>query len=1342
MEKEESAGVMFPELTFDEARQMCYIAYYGENYGSSIPSYLKKFRKTRKNYDETVQKLQQLGYLKTSSSAAPDHHLDILDFLATVHSDWLNTFKSFRRFTPTHACQYLWQLAELLRNDDLEGAAKLRKPYEGFGSSRFNVYTYIRNRAIVDPRYAMLLDNDQIATMTDGTLKELAALGTLNIETLDSLRQMAPKSHKQYDELIDKIDLYEFLLTGTMPAKQKPKSVWSLSGSAIRELYLGKVEDSLALFRKAVSAQKPKSGCLPLPILNFFYALCVIKYRMKYGERAISDVMNELRNSSPVRLTSDNFAARLLLEYAEMSTVDASNDVQRRAEMVLGYADNNLNRCFVVLLANFFETENKSSVECVRPALAIMQHEMSPFIAVSTTRKEELMKAFGGKPLLAVMRRKASWEVLLGEIDNSVEKTIDDRPRRIIYFMQARTLTTVVEQAQDHDGTWHDTQLLSVLKLCSTGYDSMDESDLRVAMELSKKLSHKPGTAHLSDADIVIPNLANTERVYYGKEYAPMRRRAKIIQEKPCIEFNGQGDQIMISSNVKIGPDGQPLKHTVTVRGDTFTLVTVNALQKDILGKLLSRKSLPASAAPSLRTTIESLSGIFEVRENILSDIVMKAFESEGRIAIRIEPEQNTAPSGYKLTFLSTALPEGIARLVPTVGEEYVYDEDEAGHTHCVHRNMLMEEENYQGLVDYAEQFELEFSSFNVCTIAEERVLLNFLVFCHNNRDKYVVEWPNGQILKFKGIITEKNIDIEVMSNTEWFSVEGKVNIGVDVFGLDELLKACCRESYDGFVRIGEHEYIKMTETLRRHVAELDAILNMGDRKQKSVPKYLVGALAERLEKMNQKVGSEYKEFREKMKEAYNADIKVPDGLQATLRPYQKEGFEWIWRLDAWGAGACLADDMGLGKTIQTITFMLSKADRGPSLVVAPKSVIPNWVNEVAKFAPSIRVNVLNETPDRQLLVDEAPPYSIVLCTYGVLTTESQLLQSRMWNVVCLDEAHQIKNRNTLASQAAMELKSMSRVILTGTPLQNHVGELWNLMQFINPGLLGKWSVFRDTYVNADIDEEHSAMLKELTQPFILRRTKMQVLGDLPEKTEGTHYVTMSEKEFRVYETMRQRVELKFKKGKSKDEKVTADLIDVGYFSELMKLRLASCDMHLVYNLWKEPSTKITSLMEILERLLEVPDNSILVFSQFTSFLARIKLELDKHGWEYYSLDGQTPMNKRREMVEDFQNGEKRLFLSSLKAGGLGINLTRANYVIMLDPWWNPAIENQAADRAHRLGQQRCVSVIRLISQHTIEEKILRMHEKKQSMSDDVLDGTADSSKLTYDDILEMVAPY
>ena len=1343
MTKKETMEQRFPGLAQDEVRQLCYLAYCGSGSTSSECPYRKKYRKTSETFRGVSQKLLQLGYLQAYNAVAPGHYLDVLDFLATECPEWFAAFKGMT--CCSHSAEYLRKLAELVRNDDFENAAKLPIPYEGLGRKLFNVYPYISRRAMKDARYAMLLSPEQTAAMTTETLSLLEHQGTLDQASIDSIRKMISPQHHLYKELQEMADLYEFLLTGKFQLAEHPRTAWSLSAMAIHELYAGRTEDALALFRKAARSQKPKSGCLPSPVLNYFYALCIIKYRTKYGTNAILDVYDELHSATPVRVGSENFAARLLLEYAEIATENASSDVQYRAGMVLGYVDDNLKKSLALLIVRFFALPDDyvEKIGSFQPNLLIMQHELSPYLPVSTKAKETMENTFGGKPILAGIHRKAAWEVMLSEIDSSVGTATIERPRRIIYFMQGQMLSCIMEQVQEEDGQWKDTCLLSVKTMCSDGYDSMDLLDSRIAMELAKKQNNQDSIRPIPDSDIIIPVLAGTGRVFIGKEYSPARMEASIVEEKPYVEFNGQGDKIYISSNAKTGYDGRPQKHTVTLVGGRYKLVTLNPLQRDILGKLLVRETLPASAAPTLRKTIESLSGIMEVRENILSMVEQKAYESNGTLCVRIEPVQEDDGSNeYRLTFLAMLLPEGRSRLVPTIGEEYVYDEDIAGRTYCVHRNLQQEGENYQALIDFAEQHKLEFSTYNTTSAGDERTLLQLLAFCHEHQDRYVTEWPNGQTLKFKGILTEDDINIEVRSNANWFSVEGTAKTGFDFMNLEMLVKACCRESYDGFVRIGENEYLKMTETLRRRIAQLDAILMAGDRKTRGVPKYLVGALAETIGKLSFHTDDGFRKFRDRMKEAYQTEIPLPSDLNATLRPYQIEGFRWMSRLDAWGAGACLADDMGLGKTLQSIAFILSKADKGPSLVVAPKSVIPNWVMEVQRFAQRLQVAILNEVPDRQKLVEEAGPCQLVLSTYGVLTTEADLLASRRWAVACLDEAQQIKNRNTMVSRAAMNLDAESRIVLTGTPLQNHVGELWNLMQFLNPGMLGKWNVFRDTYVNGEMDEQHREMLKEMTQPFILRRTKEQVLTDLPEKIESTCYVTMNDEEWSVYEAMRQRVELKFKKNKTKEEKAKAKAIDVNYFEELMHLRQASCDMHLLYDLWKKPSTKVETLMEILDTLMETPTNNIIIFSQFTSFLSIIRPELEKRGWEYCYLDGQTPMEKRQTMVEEFQDGKKRLFLSSLKAGGLGINLTRGNYVILLDPWWNPAIERQATDRAHRLGQQRCVSVIRLVSQHTIEEKILRMHEKKQSLSDNLLDGTAESYNLDYDDILEMVTPF
>lgn len=1319
------------KLTDDELRLLCFIAYFGDESTNAMSKYTKLFGLENKDaYTDMALKLQQMGYLSTRIMVKPEWHLDILDYLATKRPELVKSFRKIQGYNPSHSCDYLWRMAKALRNDDFAGAKRMSKPYEGIGKKLFNVFPYIRIRAMADSRYAHLLDSEQLYTMATDTLEDLFVHDSLDENTLNSIGRMIPEYHPAYKELMDLTGLYTYFVTGKLSGESH-QTVWSQAKDAIESLYHGEVEDAFSLFRQAVRKLGRRVGAFPMPLLNYYYVICILRYKAKFGPQFAVDEINGLRQSSTIRTDHSHFASKLLLDYAEIDFSSAKDEIQRRVDNVLDNTENKLNLHFAFLMRKYFAL-SRNEMTYPQPTAAILIHELSQYMTVSAKIKEELTALYGGKPLLTSIRKKAPWELLLGEINRVAQQQVDTRPRRIVYFLNNSSLSGIIEQIEEKPGQWRDGQLLSAKKMASEGYNSMDVIDSRIAMQLAGKEDWQ------TDADIIFPLLSGTDRLYYGVEYLPVRQYATIIEERPYIEFCGEGDKIIIRTNAKPLPDGTLRKHTVFQSDSCYTLVSLNPLQKDILDKLVATKSFPASAAPSLRKTIESLKGIIDVKENILSDIESNALESDGRLVIRIEPAPERE---YQITILVTPLPDGITRLEPSTGEEFVYDEDPSGRVHCVHRNMIKEEENFERIKDYAEQFNMEFTSPNVYIIGEERALLQFMLFCHEFEDCYLLEWPQGHVLKFKGVITTNDIHLDVRGDNEWFAVEGDVRVDDQKVPLEDLLKACSKTDSD-FVRIGENEYVQMTETLRRHIAELDAVLTMGEKKRRQVPKYLVGTLAKTIEQLDHHTDNTYRDFMLKMKKAYESDIAVPEGLQATLRPYQKEGYVWMKRLDSWGAGACLADDMGLGKTLQTLAFILSKAKNGPSLVVAPKSVIPNWVKEAQRFTPSLNVTVLNDADNRWQVIDSASAFSLVLCTYGVLTTEEDLLSSKKWIVACLDEAQQIKNRNTYVSQAAMNLNAGSRIVLTGTPLQNHVGEIWNLMQFINPGLLGNWSVFRDSYVNATLDETHHEMLKEMIQPFILRRTKQQVLNDLPEKTEDVHYIEMTDEELAVYEKMRQTVELKFKKNKTKAERDEAKGIDISYFEELMKLRLASCDMHLVYSAWRDPSSKITSLMDILETLLDIPENNVLVFSQFTSFLARIKPEIERHGWDYLYLDGQTPMKKRQEKVEQFQTGEKRLFLSSLKAGGLGINLTAANYVILLDPWWNPAIENQATDRTHRIGQKRCVSVIRLITEHTIEEKILRLHEKKQQLSDDVLEGTSDSYKLTYEDILDMVSPY
>ena len=461
----------------------------------------------------------------------------------------------------------------------------------------------------------------------------------------------------------------------------------------------------------------------------------------------------------------------------------------------------------------------------------------------------------------------------------------------------------------------------------------------------------------------------------------------------------------------------------------------------------------------------------------------------------------------------------------------------------------------------------------------------------------------------------------------------------------------------------------------------------------------------------------------------------VPSTLQAELRDYQVEGFVWMVRLASLSIGACLADDMGLGKTLQSLAAILYFAHQGPTLVVAPTSVCMNWEQEVSRFAPTLRVHMLSGQDDRARVVRGLGPFDLLITSYTLLQQEVEILEEVDWQCVVLDEAQAIKNAATKRSKAAKRLKARFRLITTGTPIENHLGELWNLFSFINPGLLGTYKQFNTRFgipIEKYQDREARRKLKKLIRPFMLRRIKSQVLDELPPRTEITLRVEMSPEEMRFYEALRQQA---IENIEGNAEKTGRHL---RILAEIMRLRRACCNPRLITEDIEIPSTKLSVFAGIVDELLS-SNHKALVFSQFTGHLALIREFLDEKSIHYMYLDGTTPSRERQRQVERFQAGEGDLFLISLKAGGLGLNLTAADYVIHMDPWWNPAVEDQAADRAHRIGQKRPVTVYRLVTANTIEEKIVRLHQEKRELANSLLEGADVSTRISAEELLELI---
>ncbi|MGE0374726.1 MAG: DEAD/DEAH box helicase [Planctomycetaceae bacterium] len=442
------------------------------------------------------------------------------------------------------------------------------------------------------------------------------------------------------------------------------------------------------------------------------------------------------------------------------------------------------------------------------------------------------------------------------------------------------------------------------------------------------------------------------------------------------------------------------------------------------------------------------------------------------------------------------------------------------------------------------------------------------------------------------------------------------------------------------------------------------------------------------------------------------------------MRHYQRDGLGWLRFLREFHFGGCLADDMGLGKTVQVLALLLDhlndrhdRTDRQPSLVVVPKSLLFNWAHEIRRFTPQLKA--LEYTGiSREELRDSFARYDIILTTYGTLRRDIAVLKDIPFGYVVLDEAQTIKNSSSQVAKASRLLQTDHRLALSGTPIENHLGDLWSIFEFLNPGMLGRSSVFKLYSTDAGNTESQSALSQAL-QPFVLRRTKKEVAAELPDKFEETIYCDMEEAQRKQYDELRVHYRQSLL-GMVREQGLGKTKMHV--LEALLRLRQAACHPGLLdREASSDPSAKLDVLCPHLEELIDEGHKS-LVFSQFTSMLAIVKQHLDERGIRYAYLDGKT--RARKQVVEEFQNDPNiPVFLISLKAGGLGLNLTAAEYVFLLDPWWNPAVEAQAIDRAHRVGQTKQVFAYRLICRDTVEEKIIELQSKKRKLADAILEG-------------------
>ena len=511
------------------------------------------------------------------------------------------------------------------------------------------------------------------------------------------------------------------------------------------------------------------------------------------------------------------------------------------------------------------------------------------------------------------------------------------------------------------------------------------------------------------------------------------------------------------------------------------------------------------------------------------------------------------------------------------------------------------------------------------------------------------------------------------------------------------------------------------------------------------IPAYRALYLDKMLEENDNIYSARDSYFRTMIKEfktVSDADFEEPPTLKKTLRNYQRTGYKWLRTLEANHFGGILADDMGLGKTIQVIAVLLAAKNekkKGTSIIVCPASLVFNWGEEIERFAPKLKTSLITGSQEeRKSLIKEWNKYDVLVTSYDLLKRDILNYEDKTFTYEVIDEAQYIKNHTTEAAKAVKILSSEVRFALTGTPIENRLSELWSIFDYLMPGFLYSYEVFKreiETPIIKNEDEAAMDRLRKMVGPFILRRLKENVLKDLPDKLEEVRYAKFDEEQLKLYDAqivhMKQKIE---SQDSSEFQKNKFQIL-----AELMKLRQICCDPTLCFENYKGESAKKEACIDLVESAIE-GGHKILLFSQFTSMLEILREEFEKRKISYYVITGATPKEKRLQMVKAFNQNDTQVFLISLKAGGTGLNLTGADVVIHYDPWWNLAVQNQATDRAHRIGQLKKVTVYQLIMKHSVEEKIQKIQETKRGLADNIINGeTGQFSSLSKDEFLELL---
>ena len=903
----------------------------------------------------------------------------------------------------------------------------------------------------------------------------------------------------------------------------------------------------------------------------------------------------------------------------------------------------------------------------------------------------------------------------------------------ITFYSSQNYLIEPREQKINAQGVWSKGRPIALKRLKNVGeLDYLTPQDLRVCAQMESEYAYEYyGQTQYRFGERAIAALIGHPFVFWAD--APTTRVEIVKGEPELLVKKGKSERLIL----RFSPELKENKNIIISKETPTRLkvIEVSAEHRriaEILGKQ-NRLEVPLTAKERVLAAVNAVSKIVTVHSDISGGVA-----SAEEVPAQTKPYIHLLPAGagLKVAILSRPFAQGGPTYRPGAGGETVIAEID-GKRLQTKRNLRQEKKLALVAIAACPTLSCQSLAGGECLVEDPEDCLDLLLELQALGDTVVLEWPEGEKLRVTHQASLKDLQLKIQRQNDWFATSGELKLDdrlvLDMQQLLEMLE----HNPSRFIPLGDDRFLALTQEFRKRLDELRAF---SQKQGKGLRVHPLAALA--LEDWVEQVGDlkadkHWKEHIQHLKEIEHLEPKLPSTLQVQLRDYQIDGFRWLARLSHWGVGACLADDMGVGKSVQALAVILTRAAAGSTLIVAPTSVCMNWVSEAQRFAPTLKP-IQFGSGDRQKVLDNLQPFDLLICSYGLLQQEevAKMLAKVQWQTIVLDEAQFIKNFATKRSQAAMNLQGGFKLITTGTPIENHLGELWNLFCFVNPGLLGSLSSFNQRFaipIERYGDQLARQQLKKLIQPFLLRRTKNEVLQELPSRTEIVLHVELSKEETAFYEALRREAIAKISQSDA-----AAGQRHLQVLAEIMRLRRACCNARLVLPNTSLKSAKLHLFGEVLGELVD-NRHKALVFSQFVDHLHIIRDYLDKQKIPYQYLDGSTAATERKKRVDAFQTGMGDVFLISLKAGGTGLNLTAADYVIHMDPWWNPAVEDQASDRAHRIGQQRPVTIYRLVAKDTIEQKIVDLHQHKRDLADSLLEGASSNSKISTEELLRLI---